>query len=133
MNRTHLVRAFTGGMAITILSACASVPIPLDVDLKAKIPEASEGTVSEPVQAGDDVFQPSHTLGPVFTVDLDRTTTRLAGAAVLNPTQLEAVNDRLVCWGVEVTGEGVAALEDGTITVGYSVKKLMLRITFSVL
>ncbi len=78
-------------------------------------------------------FRSSNTLGPVFTLKLDRTTTRLAGAAVLNPTQLEAVNDREVCWGVEVTGQDVAALEDGTARVDYEIKKLMLNIRFSVI
>ena len=58
---------------------------------------------------------------------------RLAGAAVLNPTQLEAVNDREVCWGVHVTGRDLAAMEDGTANVHFEVKKLMLQIRFSVI
>lgn len=181
--------------AVLVLGACASVPVPLDVDLRAQMPEATkEGTVTEPVQAGevevldlrlpteegqcvsfadaalgnatvrsaklqwivdatykgpdltgrlrarayvagagDEVFLPQHTLGPVFSVNLDRSSTRVAGAAVLNPTQLQAVNDREVCWGVEIAGEDVAALEDGTAMVDYSVKQLVLRISFSVL
>lgn len=83
--------------------------------------------------AGDAVFSSNHTVGPVFTIKLDRTRTRLAGAAVLNPTQLQAVNDRVVCFGVDVSGRDVAALEDGTLTIDYSVKQLKLSITFSVM
>jgi len=62
--------------------------------------------------AGDEVFHPSHTVGPVFTLNLDKTATRLAGTADLNPTQLAAINDREVCWGVEVWGEDLAAHEE---------------------
>lgn len=195
MHRTNVPRAIAAVTIVLLLSACASVPLPLDVDLKAKMPaDSAEGTVTERVRAGetavvdlrlpsqqgecvdfadvapesvtvrsaqlqwvvdatydgpdlsgmvqarafvagegDEVFDPAHTLGPVFTLNLDKTSTRLAGAAVLNPTQLEAVNDRKVCWGVEVTGRDLAAAEDGTATVRYSVEKLRLRITFSVL
>lgn len=194
MQRINFTRAIAAVPAILVLGACASFPLPMDVDLQAKMPEtATTGTVTEPVKAGevevlelrvpteegqcldfadvspgvtvqsaklqwivdatydgpditgklqarayaagagDEVFLPSHTLGPVFTINLDKTSTRLAGAAVLNPTQLQAVNDREVCWGVEVTGDEVAALEDGTATVDYAIKKLMLHITFSVL
>lgn len=179
---------------MVVLSACASVPIHQEIDLKASMDASvTEGSASAEVKAGeveeldlrlptdagacidfagtapgatlqsaqlqwivdasydgpdltgklqarayvagvnDDVFHPSHTLGPVFTINLDKTTTRLAGAAVLNPTQLEAVNDREVCWGVEVTGEDVAALEDGTATIDYSIKQLRLKVTFSVI
>jgi len=191
MHRINLTRAIAAAAAVLILAACASLPLPMNVDLLAKMSD-TEGTVSEPIKAGqveeldlhvpteegqcldfadvspgvtvqsaqlqwivdakydgpdltgklqarayvagagDQVFLPSHTLGPVFTVNLDRTNKRLAGAAVLNPTQLQAVNDREVCWGVVVTGDDVAALEDGTATVEYSVKKLMLHIKFSV-
>ncbi len=82
--------------------------------------------------AGDEVFHPSHTVGPVFTLNLDKTATRLAGTADLNPTQLAAINDREVCWGVEVWGEDLAAHEDGIAAIGYEVHELRLRVTFSV-
>ncbi len=83
--------------------------------------------------AGADVFLSQHTIGPVVTIKLDRTATRLAGTAVLNPTQLEAINDREICWGVWVQGEDVAALEDGDATIRYEVEQLRLRVTFSVI
>lgn len=83
-------------------------------------------------KAGDEVFLSRNRLGPVLTTDLGGEPTRLAGAAVLDPSQLEALNDREVCWGVEVTGEDVAAPEDGTATIDYSIERLRLRITFSV-
>ena len=194
MQRINIARSMAAATAVLVLSACASLPLPYDVDLQAKMSDsATQGTVTEPIKAGevevldlrvpsdegqcldfadvapgataqsaklqwivdakydgpdltgklqarafvagrdDVVFSPSHTLGPVFTLNLDKTSTRLAGAAVLNPTQLQAVNDREVCWGVEVTGEDVAALEDGTATIDYAIKKLMLHITFSVI
>ncbi len=82
---------------------------------------------------GEDVFDPSHTLGPVITVDLSRTSKRLAGAANLNPSQLEAINDRAICWGAHLQGEDVTAHETGTATIGYDVVKLRLRVTFSVI
>lgn len=195
MHRTHFVRAIAAVTTLLVLSACSSLPLPMDVDLKSKLAEEShEGTITEPVREGeteeldvrlpdeggacfefadaapehvtvrsaqlqwivdvkydgpdltgklqarafvtgegDEVFHSSNTLGPVLTVNLDKTSTRLAGASVLNPTQLEAVNDRRICWGVEATGSDLAALEDGTASVHYSIKKLNLRITFSVL
>jgi len=193
MHRITLTRAIAAVSTIVLLSACASLPLPYDVDLGDKLPQTStDGVVSEPVQegeveelhlrfpseagecfafhdvapgvtvrsaklkwivdvtydgpeltgklqgrayatgVGDEVFDPSNTLGPLVTVKLDRTSTRFEGMAELNPEQLQAVNEREVCWGAAVEGEDVAALEDGTITVDYSVKKLMLHITFSV-
>src|SRR5690606_10495548 len=83
--------------------------------------------------ADDELFHSSNTLGPVVTIKLDRTSTRLAGAAVLNPNQLQAVNDRVVCFGLEVTGEDLAALQSGEMRVVSSIQKLMLQITFRVL
>src|SRR5690554_1652434 len=194
MTRISFVKPIVAATAILLLAACSGLPLPMDVDLKAKVPaDSSEGTVSEPIEkgeaetldlllpteagecvdfsevapgvtvqsaklqwivdatydgpaltgkvqarayatgAGDEVFHSSNTLGPTFTLKLDRTSTRLAGAAVLNPEQLQAVNDREVCWGVEVTGRDLAALEDGTAHVHYEVKKLMLSIRFSVI
>lgn len=193
MNRNNIVRATAAVTAILVLTACATLPLPLDVDLRAQIPESVvEGTLTEPVRegeaetidlrlptevgecldfsdvapgatvrsaklqwivdasydgpdltgkvqarafaagAGDEVFHPSNQLGPTFTLKLDRTNTRLAGAAVLNPTQLQAVNDREVCWGVEVTGRDLSAAQDGTARVDYEIKRLVLQIRFSV-
>ena len=82
---------------------------------------------------GEDVFQASNTLGPVITVDLSRTSQRLAGAANLNPDQLAAINDRVICWGAHLTGQDVTAQEDGTATIGYAIERLRLRVTFSVI
>jgi len=191
---TNFVKPLVVFAAVLMLPACSNLPFPMDVDLKAKIPEAdTEGTVSEPIKegeaetldlhlptevgecidfsevepgvtvqsaklqwivdatydgpaltgkvqarayatgVGDEVFHGSNTLGPTFTLKLDRTSTRLAGAAVLNPEQLQAVNDREVCWGVHVTGRDLAAMEDGTANVHFEVKKLMLSIRFSVI
>jgi hypothetical protein len=83
--------------------------------------------------ADDELFASQHTLGPTFTLNLDRTTKRLAGTANLHPTQLRAIEDRIVCWGMEVTGKDVSAAEDGTATVRFDVKSLRLRVGFSVL
>lgn len=82
---------------------------------------------------GEDVFDPSHTVGPAVTVDLSKTEKRLAGAADLSPEQLEAINERALCWGAHLRGQDVSAAEDGTATVRYEVERLRLRITFSVL
>ncbi len=82
---------------------------------------------------GEDVFAARHTLGPVFTLNLDRTETRLAGTAVLNPAQLRAINDGVICWGLSVTGRDVTAAEDGTASISYDVRDLRLSIRFSVI
>ena len=175
------------------LAACSSLPLPADVDLRARMDGGETGSAHVPITAGeaqevdlrlpedegacfdiadegfgvtiesaqlhwivdaryegpdlsgmlqarvfvagadDELFHPSNTLGPTFTLKLDRTTTRLAGSGVLSPTQLVAVNDRYVCWGVEVGGRDVAAAEDGTATIHYDVESLRLRVRFSVL
>ncbi len=184
--------ALASAALATILGACAAVPIPHTVDLRAQMAQTT-GTVTTPIEegqadvvdlrlptedgacldfsdtapgatvqsaqlqwivdatydgpdltgklqarayaagAGDDVFASQNTLGPVVTINLDKTTTRLAGAANLNPNQLAAVNDREVCWGVWVTGEDVEALESGDAAIDYDVKQLRLRITFSII
>jgi hypothetical protein len=81
----------------------------------------------------DDLFASRHTLGPVFTLQLHRAATRLAGSAVLNPAQLRAINDGVVCWGLEITGRDVTAAGDGTATIRYQVHDLRLSIRFSVI
>lgn len=105
------------------------------VDIDYEGPELS-GKVQARAYAtgeGDEVFHGSNTLGPVVTVDLSRPTTRLAGAANLNPDQLAAINERALCWGAVLRGDDVTAQEDGTATISYEVKQLRLRITFSVI
>lgn len=53
MKRTHLARLIVAGTTAVILAACSSLPLPMNVDLKAKIPDtSSEGTVTEPVRKG---------------------------------------------------------------------------------
>lgn len=83
--------------------------------------------------AGEELFHPSNALGPAVTVKLDRTTTRFAGSAVLNPDQLRAVNDRVVCVGVRIRGDDVAAAASGDAVIRYDVRDLWMRIGFSVL
>ena len=180
-------------VATAALAACSSVPLPANVDLRARMDGGETGSAGVPITAGetqevdlrfpedegacfdisdegfavtiesaqlhwivdaryegpdlsgmlqarvfvagadDELFHASNTLGPTFTLELDRTTTRLAGSGVLSPAQLGAVNDRYVCWGVEVEGRDVAAAEDGTATIHYDVESLRLRVRFSVL
>jgi hypothetical protein len=83
--------------------------------------------------AQDDLFAAQHSLGPVVTVKLDRTTTRFAGTAVLSPAQLRAVNDGVICWGVDVRGRDVSVEEGGTATIEYEINDLWMRLDFSVL
>lgn len=81
----------------------------------------------------DDVWLPENRVGPTITVDLDDPHTELAGTAVLNESQLQAINDRQLCWGVHVTGEDIAADGTGTGTFSYRIDELRLAILFSVL
>lgn len=194
MIRSRFTGTIASLTAILLLSACASMPIPIDVDLRGKVGDTEEkGTITEPIEAGeskkvdlrlpetgdkcidfadiapdaitvrsaklqwiidvsysgpelsgdlearlyltgrgDDIFDKSNKLGPVFQLDLDKATNRLEGTAELDAEHLEAVNDRKICWGIAITGENVSAAEDGTLEIDYKVKKAMLHITFSV-
>lgn len=192
MRLRNAITALALAASLATIVACAAVPIPHTVDLRATMVD-TEGTVTATVKAGEvetidvffpteegdcldfsgtapgatvhsaqlqwtidaqyegpeltgklqarayaagpgaDVFLSQHTLGPVVTVNLDSTNTRLAGAAVLNPTQLAAINEREICWGVRVTGDDIAALEDGTAEIHYQVERLRLRITFGII
>jgi hypothetical protein len=82
---------------------------------------------------GDEAWLDRNRVGPTVTVNLDRTSTRLAGSAVLSKDQLRAVNDRSICWGLWVTGRDVTAAESGTATFEYDIQQLMLNIRFSVI
>lgn len=106
-----------------------------NVDVAYHGPELSGRVQARLYVAGsdDDLFHASNTLGPTVTVNLDRTTTRFAGTATLGPSQLEAIDDREVCWGVRVTGDDVGAEESGTATIDYDVRDLRLKIRFSVI
>ena len=191
-----IIKIITALAAAFALAACASVPIPADVDLRARMGDATTGSAQVPVEPtepgevedldmtlpaaggqcldipqeafavtvqsaqihwnvdvayegpdlsgrmqarlfvagpGADLFHPSNTLGPTVTVNLDRTTTRLAGTAVLGPQQLAALNDRTVCWGVRLVSDDVIVEEAGTATITYDVRDLWVRVRFSVI
>jgi hypothetical protein len=183
-------------LAALALAACASLPIPADIDLRARMGEATSGSVQVPVEPtepgeaedltmtlpdaggqcvdipaeavavtvqsaqihwnvdvtydgpdlsgrlqarlfvagpGAELFHPSHTVGPTVNVNLDRTTTRFAGTAVLGPQALAALNDRRICWGVRLVGDDVVVQEAGTATITYDVRDLWVRVRFSVI
>lgn len=84
-------------------------------------------------RSSTDLWRPDNKIGPTVTLNLDKTSTRLAGTAVLNPDQLEAVNDRRACWGIELIGRDAVAEESGTADFSYRVNDLRLRIRFSVI
>ena len=75
----------------------------------------------------------SNKVGPQVTVNLDRATTRLAGTAVLNREQVEGINDRYLCWGIDVSGSNVSATESGTATLEYTIEQLKLDTRVSLL
>src|SRR5690606_23955718 len=117
-------RAFAAGAGREVFhpARTAGPGATLNADTTAPRPAATPGPPPPPPP----------TVGPVFTLNLAKPATRLAGTADLNPTQLAAINDREVCWGVEVWGEDLAAHEDGVAAIGYEVRELRLRVTFSV-
>lgn len=82
---------------------------------------------------GEDAWLARNKVGPTVTVNLDKSSTRLAGTAVLSKDQLRAVNEKSICWGLLVSGDDVTAEESGTATFEYDVQQLMLNIRFSVI
>lgn len=82
-------------------------------------------------EAGD-LWHERNRVGTPVTVNLDRGEARLTGAAVLNDEQLQALNDRNVCWGLAVRGRDVTAEEDGLAVFDYSVNRLKLTIEYRV-
>ena len=79
-----------------------------------------------------DLWSPENRVGPGLDVKLDRDDVRLAGTAVLNRDQIDGINARELCWGVEIEGRDVSARSSGTATFTYDVQQLMLNIRFSV-
>ncbi len=190
MNRRN---AIVAALIVLLLAGCSAFPVPVRIDLKARLGDAAQGSFEEPVGAGSNatidaryptdegqcvdfsdasfaakvekgsltwngevtydgpaltgkvqaqlyassqastVWQPSSKVGPAVTVRLDKTTTHLAGTAVLNKDQVKALNDRNLCWGLHLTGTDVSAAESGTATISYSISKLVLAAGVSVL
>jgi hypothetical protein len=188
-----IVRVITALVAACALAACAAVPIPIEIDLRARMGGATTGSVQVPVvpgeaeqfgaalpsadgqcfdlsgddlpvtvqsaqlhwridvaydgpdltgevQArlfvagpGDDLFDPSNALGPSVAVPLDGTTTSVAGTGALGASGLQALADRSVCWGVQLTGTDVVAGEAGVATFSYDVRELRVRLGVSVI
>lgn len=112
-----------------------SARIHYNVDVSYDGPELSGDLQAQLYAAGSsqEVWRPENKVGPRVNLDLDRTETRLAGTAVLSPAQLDAVNARRVCWGVEVVGRDAVAEEAGTANFGYRINDLRLSIRFSVI
>jgi hypothetical protein len=118
-------------IAVTVESA----QLHYNVDVTYDGPELSGRLQAQLYLAGsgDPLWESSNKIGPTVTLNLDKTATRLAGTAVLDPNQLDAINDRQACWGVQVTGQDAVAQESGTARFSYVVNDLRLRITFSVI
>lgn len=189
--RGRRVRAALGAAGLAALAlalaACSAFPIPVSVDLQAKLGDSSSGSFTEPIKAGSNatldtrypsdsgqcidfsdqqfsakveratlqykgsvsydgpaltgtvnvrlfaassqgaLWQPANQVGPTVHLDLDRGSSILAGAVVLNRDQLAALNARNLCWGLRVSGRDVSAAQDGTATVSYAVDRLMLQ------
>lgn len=192
---TIMRRRFTSATLLLALfvAACSALPLPADLDLKARLGSEAEGSFEQEITAGEtggvDLRHPSDTgecinfsdveypvtvehaqlhynvdvtyagpelsgklqaqlyaapirnklwlesnkVGPTITLNLNKTATRLAGTAVLNPEQLQAINNREICWGLHVTGKEARAEESGTATFTYTVNQLRLNVGFSVL
>lgn len=186
-------KLWIGVLVGLLLAGCSQLPLPAEVDLKARLGSSSSGTVEEEIRAGEagdldlrhptadgecvdfedvdlpvtlesarlnynasvgydgpelsgelraqlyaapvgeDLWQERNRIGPDVRVDLDQPETRLAGNVRLSDAQVEAVNDREVCWGLWVRGEDVTAQDDGTATIEYDIQQLILDIRFSVI
>lgn len=106
-----------------------------DVELRYRGPDLT-GRVAGQLYASaeaSDLWRAPNKVGPRVTLNLDKARTRLAGSAVLHPEQLDAINDRWLCWGVQVSGKDVSATETGEATITYVIHDLRLSIRFSVL
>lgn len=72
-------------------------------------------------------------VGPEVTVNLSNPDTRLAGTAVLNRDQVDGINSKFLCYGLEVTGSKISASQSGEATIEYTIDQLRLDIRFSVI
>jgi hypothetical protein len=51
----------------------------------------------------------------------------------LTAAQLQAFDERRVCWGLSLTGDSLRPDADGVATIAYAVQELRLRVAFSLL
>ena len=81
----------------------------------------------------DDLFDASNALGPSVAVPLDGTTTSVGGTAALGAEGLQALNARVICWGVQLIGADVIVDETGVATFTYDVREFRVRLGVSVI
>lgn len=82
--------------------------------------------------AREELWQAPARLGPETRLDLARTSTRLNGTLTLGPRQLQALRERVLCWGAVLRGHDVVAEGSGQAHVDYELERLELSIRYGV-
>jgi hypothetical protein len=77
------------------------------------------------------LWEGANAVGEGVVVDLTAGTIVASDAIRLTPAQLQALNERRVCWGIELAGERLTPDANGVATIGYRVQQLRLRVAFS--
>lgn len=89
-----------------------------------------EGTVTGQLYVapgGAEVWSGTYVLGEPVVVGLADGSGRLSGSVRANAAQVSALNDGTICWGLELTGGGIASPVGGPATIAYAVETLRLR------
>jgi hypothetical protein len=77
------------------------------------------------------LWEEANAVGDGVVIDLTAGTTVASDAIRMTAKQLQALNDRRVCWGIELAGERLTPDANGVATIGYRVQQLRLRVAFS--
>jgi hypothetical protein len=105
-----------------------------EVAVTAEGPQLSGTVRVEPYVAANrsDLWRPESALGSPIVVDVSSSAFVLADDVHLTAAQLAGLNGGRLCWGLRLRGTDLAALDDGTLRVGYEVRTLLLRVGVAV-
>jgi hypothetical protein len=102
------------------------------VEVRYDGPEVQGEVRLQPFAAANGaLWEAANAVGDGVVVDLTAGTTVASDAIRMTPHQLQALNDRRVCWGIELAGERLTPDANGVATIGYRVQQLRLRVAFS--